>query len=280
MVSEASDQPATEQVRDHVGRILSTTARHKSKTVTYTQRELVDGTIAYYRSGRRLTDGRSINAAQHHLRKAVSTEDVDARPVHKRTVKFEGRQITYTERVLKDGTVAYYRGHRRVKSRRLIGIAKEVLAGRGVAQARRQHPTPSQRAARRFNQKVGDKTPGSARAIEQVGVPHIERWGAPVRSLKPRQKRTFYVLVEVVAFRGGPGSHVDLHFDDPDDIDKTRTHPATIAIRGPDGQGLTKAQFQRDYEGHVREQLDRHGLLLPADQDVQDATIAIWRSKQ
>lgn len=281
MVDEVSDQAdETTEIREFTGRILSTKAEHQGKKVTYTQRELVDGTIAYYRSGRRLRDGRSINAAQHHLRRHVSDPEVEGRSIRSRAVRFKGDRITYSRRELKDGSVAYYRGKKRVKSRRLVGIAKTVLEGQGVGIARRQHPTPAEKAARRFREELGDRAPTSAAGIEEIGIPHIEKWAVSVGSAKKRTKHTFYVLIDVVEFQGGPGSHIDLHFDDPDEIDKSRTHPATLAIRGPGNQGLTKAQFQRDYEGLIREELDRHGLLLPEDRDVQDATVAVWRRKR
>lgn len=107
----------------------------------------------------------------------------------KRTVKVKGKSVTFSQKTLKDGSIAYYRGGKRAKTPYQERIARGVLGGKTVQEAR--------------GKPVGEKPFGdfSSKRLKQKDIvpreaDHMNKW-AEAPSPKRKTVAEYYARVSV-----------------------------------------------------------------------------------
>lgn len=178
----------------------------------------------------------------------------------KRIVKIRGKNVTFSSRKLKSGEMAYYRGGKRVSSSYQKRLARGVLSGLSVAEAR-GHP---------FGKYSGKQL--SRRDIREQEEFHIGEWAEPpTRSKRGQEKASYYVKVSVKSVEnpraGSPNG------------DGEACVPMTMQLRNPDKntqEGFTYPELTKNFERIVLFTTMKYGRELCTDNLAEDL-IAVWR---
>jgi hypothetical protein len=183
----------------------------------------------------------------------------------RRTIKVRGRSVTFYQRVLRDGSTAYYRAGKRATTPSQIRAARGVLRGLTLREAYGHHPTEMRQAIRTY--------PFVMTMTSLPDQPHIQKWGRGLAGIIRRRRYDWYALINVVAQFDRPGSGLQFTLDDDEDP-PTETAPATIQIGTHTLRDVTV-----NLEQLVRDALDRYGLILPPGDTIGTALIAVWRHR-
>lgn len=178
----------------------------------------------------------------------------------KRTVLIRGRRVTFSSRKLKSGEIAYYRSGRRVHSSYQIRIARGVLSGKTLQEAR-GHPFGS------YSGKL--LTPEDIAAQEEF---HLGGWAeVPRKRGRGNEKSTYYIKVSVT-------SDSSKRAGSPDGTEEACV-ARTLALRDPDTntqEGFTYQDLARRFERIAMHTVQSYGLELCTG-DLQTDLIHIWR---
>lgn len=178
----------------------------------------------------------------------------------KRTIIVRGKKVTFTSRTLKNGEVAYYRNGKRATSYYQKRVAKGVLSGQSLAEAR-GHPFGA------YSGKMLTK-----RQIQEQEEFHVGAWAEPPRSGgRGQEKATYYVKVSVT-------SESSQRVGSPDGTEEACV-PRTLRLRDPDVNtqtGFTFRDLARRFERIVLFTVDSYGLTLCSG-DLKTDLIAVWR---
>lgn len=179
----------------------------------------------------------------------------------KRTIR--GKEVSFSEKKLKNGKTAYYRDGKRVESYYQRRLARGVLEGKSVSEAR-GHP---------FGAYTGKLLSRSEiRAQEEF---HIGNWAEPIRNdAKGRDRHDYYMKVSVTGEslmrQNRPGSPTG---------NEDACTPVTLKCRNPlrnEQDGFTYSEFSRNFEAIARFTLRKYGLDL-CNGDLRQDLIRIWR---
>lgn len=179
---------------------------------------------------------------------------------NKRTVVIRGKRVTFTSRTLKSGEVAYYRGGKRVTSYYQRRVARGVLAGQSVSEAR-GHP---------FG-KYSGKLLSKRQIVEQEEF-HLGAWAEPPsRSGRGQERATYYMKVwmesESVKRVGSPTGGEEA------------CTPITLILRSPDKntqEGFTHKEVSRNFERYALFTIQKSGMELCTGNLAEDL-IVVWR---
>lgn len=203
-----------------------------------------------------------------------------AEKIGSRRVKIRGKDVTFTAKRLKDGTVAFYRNGKRTWNAYQRRIARGVLEGKTVAEA-------AGRLVASFTKKWGSKFYGRPDINKNLAryagdgsgkygttdsgeVP----WAAPPnRSDGAFDRHRYYALVNVQV-QSAIEAGSDIAHDEG-----AACSPATLTLlanRNNQLTGITRAEFRRDFEKMVHDALRRAGLRLCTGELATDV-LGIWR---
>lgn len=178
----------------------------------------------------------------------------------KRKVTIRGREVTFATRKLKSGETAYYRDGKRIESYYQRRLAKGVLAGKSVAEAR-GHP---------FGKYEGKRlTRDEIEAQEEF---HLGAWAEPPsRGGRGKERSKYYVKVWVTTeSKRRVGSPTG---------DEDACTPVTLPLRNPDVNeqtGFTYNEVARNFERLVTFTVAKSGMTLCTG-DLSQDVIHIWR---
>lgn len=178
----------------------------------------------------------------------------------KRTILVRGKRVTFTSRTLKSGETAYYRNGKRSTSYYQKRIAKGVLAGQSLSEAR-GHPFGAYSGKLLTRQQID--------AEEEF---HLEAWAEPPRrSGRGQEKASYYIKVSVT-------SESSQRVGSPDGTEEACV-ARTLQLRDPDVNtqtGFTYADIARRFERIALFTVQSYGLTLCSG-DLKQDLIAIWR---
>lgn len=178
----------------------------------------------------------------------------------KATTKIRNREVRFASRTLKSGETAYYRDGKRVTTSYQVRLAKGVLAGKSVKEAR-GHP---------FGKYDGKLL--SRSDIEAQEEFHLGAWAeSPRRSGRGQTKATYYIKVMVT-------SRSKQEVGSPTGED-TVCEPVTLSLRNPDSNtqtGFTYAEVSRDFERLALFTVRKSGMTLCTGELSRDL-IHVWR---
>jgi hypothetical protein len=190
-----------------------------------------------------------------------------------------GRRVKFAAKRLGDGSTALYRSGKRAKSPYQKRVAKGVLEGKTIAEATGRktsikmwrekywgRPEIDERLAKYINGRAVYGTTSEGHVL----------WAVPPETPEGALERhRYYALVNIqVASAQEAGS--DIAHDDG-----ASCVPATVALfknRNNDLTGLTRAEFRRDFEKLLYENLRRMRLRLCTG-DAKVDVLGIWRHK-
>lgn len=177
-----------------------------------------------------------------------------------RKIQIRGQEVTFSSRRLSSGETAYYRSGRRQTTSYGIRVAKAVLAGQSLAEAR-GHSFDRFRKSQLTRVQIAEQ--------EEF---HLEAWAEPPnRSKRASEKAAYYVKVSVT-------SESSRRVGSPDGTEEACV-PRTLALRDPDRneqEGFILADLKRRFERVVRFTVESYGFTLCAGDLAQDL-ITFWR---
>lgn len=185
-----------------------------------------------------------------------------------RKVKIRSKNVSFSSRILKSGETAYYRGGRRVTSSYQIRLAKGILAGKTVAEAR-GHPFGA------YSDRLLTRE-----QLQREEEFHLERWAErPTRKGRGETLATYYMKVIVT-------SESSRQAGSPDGTEEACV-ARTLQLRDPatnDQRGFTYKDLARRFETIALFTLQKYQLRLCSLKDGEDPkaalrrdVIAIWR---
>lgn len=178
----------------------------------------------------------------------------------KRKVTIRGKEVTFTSRTLKDGTTAYYRDGKRAKNYYQIRLAKGVLAGKSVSEAR-GHPF-GKYEEKRLTRKQ----------IEEQEEFHLGAWAEPPsRGGRGKERAKYYMKVWVTTeSKKRVGSPTG---------DEEACTPVTLVLKNPDTNdqsGFTYSEMARNFERYALFTVRKSGMTLCTN-DLNQDLINLWR---
>jgi hypothetical protein len=178
----------------------------------------------------------------------------------KRKVTIRKREVTFASKKLKSGETAYYRDGKRVESHYQKRLAKGVLAGKSVSQAR-GHP---------FG-KYEDKRLTRGQIQEQEEF-HLGAWAEPPsRGGRGKERARYYMKVWVTTeSKRRVGSPTG---------DEDACTPVTLVLKNPDvndQRGFTYSEIARNFERYALFTVKKSGMTLCTGELSQDL-INLWR---
>lgn len=177
-----------------------------------------------------------------------------------RIVIVRGKRVTFSSRTLKDGSIAYYRSGKRATSTYEVRVAKGVLEGKSLSQAR-GHPFGE------YSRRLLTKKQIAAQ--EEF---HIGEWAEPARAAgRGKERASYYIKVKVT-------SDSSKRAGSPDGTEEACV-PRTLQLRDPDTNdqsGFTHEDLARRFERIALHTISGYGLTLCTD-DLKDDLISIWR---
>lgn len=177
-----------------------------------------------------------------------------------RKVEIRGKDVTFSQRKLKSGETRYYRSGKPVSSRYQVRLAKGILEGKSVAQAR-GHPFGDLESKRLTRQEIAQQ--------EEF---HLGEWAEPPSaSDRGKARSTYYVKVSVT-------SDSAARVGSPTGEEEACT-PKTLQLRDPSKntqEGFTFKELTSNLEKIILFTVESYGLTLCTG-DLRRDVINIWR---
>lgn len=178
-----------------------------------------------------------------------------------RTIR--GKKVTFASRTLKNGKTAYYRDGKKVESYYQKRLAKGVLNGLTIAEAR-GHP---------FGAYSGKLL--TRREIQAQEEFHIGAWAEPPRAFgRGKEQSAYYMKISVtsesVKIQNRPGSPTG---------EEEACIAVTLKLRNPfqnDQDGFTYQELTRNFSQIATFTLQKYGLEACTG-NLQEDVISIWR---
>lgn len=115
-----------------------------------------------------------------------------------RSVTIKGQRVRFSSKMLKSGETAYYRDGKRVDSGYQKRLARGVLAGKSVQEAR-GHPFGAYSGKAIGRSQIRKEFPEAAR-LDNGDFAHFGAWAEPARaSGRGRERATYYMKVMVTS---------------------------------------------------------------------------------